>query len=81
MADLSGLFGAVERGGGKNLIAVVKSAPVDGKVTVRFEGDEVDSGGGFMVASGLTVTTNDRVLMIPAGTSGTNYVVGLKLPA
>lgn len=60
-----------------NRLAVVKSSPVADAVTVRFEGDGADSGGGFVVVDGLSVSINDRVVMIPVGST---YVVGFKLP-
>ena len=58
-------------------IATVKSVPSGDTVTVRFDGDGADSGGGFVIVDGLSVTTSDRVVMLPVGST---YVVAFKLP-
>lgn len=61
--------------GRANKLATVKSA-VGTLLTVRFDGDETDSGGGFAYLSSYTPVVSDRVLMVPAGSS---YVIVGKL--
>ncbi len=58
-------------------LATVTAGPTADKVNVRFDGDEGASGGAFVVASGVTVTTSDRVVMLPVRNS---YIVIAKLP-
>lgn len=60
----------VQGGGGdkSTRLAIVKSTPSSGKITVQFETDEATSTGGFAhLASYSSPQVNDRAVMLKVG--------------